>query len=224
MMSAVSLGSYPDLSERTYEVLKEQIVSGKVAPGSRLSVVDLAQQLDVSRTPVVSALTKLVAEGLVEEAPRRGYFVSQLNAEDVAHLMEVRLILELAAVERGIGAVDAAQIAEVRRQIDEMERCLDDEGRYLDYAQFIKKDSEFHLLIVSLARNPRLVEVYRGLNVHLAMVRIHFAVEMGHRRALPTVAEHRAIVAALAAHDLPALKAAIGEHVQGVMRSYDARA
>jgi len=222
MAESISLLDYPDLTQKSYEVLKDQIVRSQLVPGERLLVVDLAQRLGISRTPVKDALNRLAAEGLVIRVPRKGFLVSNLDRSDVAELMDARMMVELAAAERGINLVQPSEIDEMRRIIAEMEGLVDENGQYLDYPGCSSRDCALHLLIVSTARNRRITEIYQGLNIHTYMVRMHHATEFGHRRTLAMLEDHRAILAAFESRDLQALKAAITRNIQGFMLAFEA--
>lgn len=75
-----------DLTEQTYRFLKDRILRREINPGEKILVEEIARGLRVSRTPVVNALKMLESDGLVEILPRRGTFVTHLNARDVAEL------------------------------------------------------------------------------------------------------------------------------------------
>ena len=216
MAKSALLVNYPDLGEKVYEVIRNRIVTCELPPGSSLPVVELARQLGVSLTPVRDALNRLAAEGLVDDVARRGYFVARLDPEEIVDLLEARRMIELAAAEQGIDLLQPAQLAEMRRLVDEMERLVDGQGRYLDYAEFSKRDSQFHLLVVSSAGCRRLVQIYRGLSVHVHIYRTNLAAQMGQPLGLTDTREHRAIMEGFESRDLFALKAAITQHVRQV--------
>jgi len=211
-----SLVNYPDLGEKVYEVLRDQIVTCQLAPGSPLPVGELSRQLGVSLTPVRDALNRLVAEGLVEDVARKGYFVAALDPAEIADLLGARRLIELAAVEEGIHLVEPEQLAEMARLVDGMESMVDEQGHYRDYADFSRKDSQFHQLVVASAGNRHLVQVYRRLSVHLHIYRTNLAAHTGPRLGLTDVREHRAILEGFRNRDLAALKSAIAMHVQQV--------
>jgi DNA-binding GntR family transcriptional regulator len=214
------LVNYPDLGEKVYEVIRDRIVTCELAPGSQLPVVEIARELGVSLTPVRDALNRLAAEGLVEDVARKGYFVARLDPEDVIDLLDARRLIESAAAEQGVELVDSPQLHEMRRLVEEMERFVDEQGAYSDYAEFSKRDSQFHLLIVGSARNRHLLDIYRRLGVHLHIYRTNLAAQTGGpRRGLSDVRDHRAILAGIETHDVPAIKAAITRHVQQVANS-----
>lgn len=217
MQTEVSLLNYPDLSKRVHEIIRHEILTGQLLPGQPLQVVALAQQLGVSRTPVKEALGRLAAEGLVDDLLRKGFFVTRLYPEDIVALQEARQMIELAAVRRGIQTVTDDQLAQMERLLAEMESLIDEEGRYLDYAEFAKRDSDFHELIVATAGNRHLVEVLRRMSVHLHVFRMSLSSHVTKDRPTPTVYEHRAILKAFVQRDLPTLEQALSEHVENVI-------
>jgi DNA-binding GntR family transcriptional regulator len=214
------LVNYPNLGDKVYEAIRDQIVTCELAPGSQLGVADLSRQLGVSLTPVRDALNRLMAEGLVEDVPRRGYFVARLDPEGISDLLGARRLIELAAVEDGIERIEPEHLDEMRKLAEEMEQLVDREGRYVDYAEFSKRDSQFHLLVVGSAGNRHLVEIYRGLSVHVHIHRTNLVAQAGYSRGAATAREHRSILEGFQRRDLAAARAAITEHVQAVTREF----
>lgn len=214
VLTTPSLSEYPDLGEKTYRVIKELVMAGSLPPGRELVVVELADQLGVSRTPVKDALNRLFAEGLVVHEPRKGYLVSVLNPAEVSELMDARVLIELAAIERGIRLIEQADVDEMRRIVSAMEQCIDDAGQhYTDYSEYLRRDGELHRLIVSTARNRRLSDLYETLNVHSYMVRMHNAVRLGDRRVQRSIQEHRDILTAFESRDLEMLRRTIQHNI-----------
>jgi GntR family transcriptional regulator, gluconate operon transcriptional repressor len=91
-------------------VLRERILTGDFAMGERLNEAGIARQLGISRGPVREALKELRAEGLVLEAPRRGAFIVELTAKDVAEIYELRAAIETGAVRVLMARKDPAAI------------------------------------------------------------------------------------------------------------------
>jgi DNA-binding GntR family transcriptional regulator len=220
MAKSELLVNYPDLGEKVYEAIRDQIVTCELAPGSPLPVVELARRFGVSLTPVRDALNRLAAEGLVEDVARKGYFVARLDPEEIADLLDARRLIELAAIEQGIHRLGPDQLEEMQRLMAEMASLFDDDGQCRDYAEFSRLDSQFHLLVVGTAENRHLVKIYRGLSVHLHIFRTNLAAQGGYRRRLASVREHRAILEALRARDLEAAKEALSAHVRGVAAEF----
>ncbi|HEX5415161.1 MAG TPA: GntR family transcriptional regulator [Chloroflexota bacterium] len=219
MSTTTLLGQYPDLADRTYQVVRDQILTNQLPPGSRLVIVELAQRLGVSRTPVKDALSRLAVEGLVEDEPRKGYFVTRLDPQDIVDLIDARLIIERAAIERGIHQVRPTDILDMQRIVDAMSAQLDADGHYRDYGQYIAADVALHETMVLTARNTRLQSMYRGLHPHLYLTRIHYLFDdRASPRSFANLQEHRAMVQAFESHDLASLTTLITTHIQYPLR------
>lgn len=92
-----------NLNNKVYEQIKQMMFTYELTPGQRLTFIDLAERLGVSRTPVNSALTILAKEGFLDFTPNQGYTVHQITREEADALYEIREILELGALEKVIG-------------------------------------------------------------------------------------------------------------------------
>lgn len=202
-----------DLTEKTYELLRERILSGRMPVGERLQVTTLAEQLRVSHTPVKIALNRLNAEGIVRSVPRRGMFVARPRRKDVEEIQPVRLLIETAAIEIGVPRATLGDLAELRAELDryaELVAAIPADGwnAYLG----AQRNSAFHERIVALAGNGKLVEVWRGLQIQEQIARINALADSA--RPDKTLAEHRAILAAIEARDVQAAQAAVRAHIE----------
>ncbi len=203
-----------DLSEQTYMVLRENILKRHIKPGERISVDEIAHMLGVSRTPVMDALKRLASDGLVEIIPRRGTFVTQMTAQDVAELFDIRIMIELYAAERILKDGAAEQFL---RDIEEPMRVMEEamvNGDYGDYEAFISADRELHLRLVSHAKNQRLLRIYRDMNVHMQIARTHYMEHVENARQAHE--EHLAIVKAFQSGDPEAVAHSLRFHITNV--------
>lgn len=142
------------LTERTYQILRREILSCVLEPGSEVSEADIAERLSVSKTPVREALGRLRADGFVVTFPRRGYQIVPLTIADMNELFDMRRI-----VEGGCGELAAERITD--EELDALERLADaglsrDANAGLD--AFIAANREFHLAIVRATGSKRLFE------------------------------------------------------------------
>jgi GntR family transcriptional regulator, rspAB operon transcriptional repressor len=203
-----------DLTERTYAVLKDRILTRRLEPGSRISVPEISSALGVSRTPVTDALKRLATEGLVEIIPRRGTFVTGLSASDVCELFDIRLLIESYAVE---GIVSGGRSAEYLQAVSEpmvrMRRAMVDDD-YGDYETFVSGDRELHMTMVEMTRNQRLLEIYTDLNVHIQVTRAHYLESVENARQ--AYQEHEAILDGFRAESAERVIAALRSHVVNV--------
>jgi DNA-binding GntR family transcriptional regulator len=211
--SVPSIGAgFRSLTEQVYTALLEAIVERRLSAGQRLVLDDLAAQLEVSRTPVRVALTRLAAEGLVYPAGRMGYRVVQHTPEALQNLYDVRLMCESFAVEQGIEHVTP-------EVLDELEEVIIKPGQAglagsKDRLAQVLRDGQFHQRIVELARNRTLTEIYQKLNSHIHGMRVGPLSVSPEEQATRNNAEHRAIIEALRRKDRDAAKHAIADHIQ----------
>lgn len=191
---------HADLTEKTYRVLKESIVTREVGPGTKLTAEGLSHQLGVSRTTVKGALDQLAAEGLVIVRPQVGTFVRGLDGKDVAALWDARLMVEVFAVQRGVVAATDEQRAELRGLVATMEPMVVGEDYGEDvYLEVVRTNRRLHELVVETSANPYLLEIYRQLSAQLRIV--NFRTHQGFRRADLAQAEHRQIADAYEQRD-----------------------
>ena len=144
----------PSLTDRAYQLLRREILSCRLEPGSEVSEADLADRLSMSKTPVRDALGRLRAEGFVRTFPRRGYLVVPLTINDMNELFDVRSIVEAGAAELAVERITPAELDELDRLAD---ASYDESVPSLD--QFIGANREFHLAIARASGNGRLVQL-----------------------------------------------------------------
>jgi DNA-binding GntR family transcriptional regulator len=199
-----------DLNEQVYDAVRALLLTDRLAPGQRLSLNQIADELSVSRSPVHHALTRLVGDGLVTVERRRGYFVRPLTVDVVVDAYDVRLALEVGAAEASVGKASAEALAGLRRLLDPTVVAVAD-GTLVDKRGYIHANQAFHQCLVDLAGNPLLSGIYARLPVNLLMERI---LGPGSTEVGPVAEEHIRIVEAFERPDLPAATQAIRDHVE----------
>src|ERR1700756_1210794 len=105
------------LAEKAFETLHWAIITGRLRPGARLPIEELAEVLDMSPMPIREAVRRLDAAGLVENIPHRGARVTELSVTDLSEVYEARLALEVLAVRRAAERFTPARAAEARRTL-----------------------------------------------------------------------------------------------------------
>ena len=198
-----------DLTDQVYDAVKARLLTRDLGPGTRLSLQTLADQLAVSRTPVHHALTRLVSDGLVE-IDRRGYRVRPVTATLMAEAHDVRCAFELFAADRTVGAVSAAELADLERLLARTVELVEN-FEFIDKRAYMLANKAFHEYLVDLAGNGTLSRAYRSLSLHELMERVLAGPT---KEAGNSSQEHRRIVEAYAAADLPAARAAIIANVE----------
>jgi phosphonate utilization transcriptional regulator len=190
--------------------IERHIVSGRLAPGDKLNEADWAARLQVSRGPVREAFRALEQAGLVRNEKNRGVFVRKVSLAEADEIYAVRAVLEEAACRMLAIRIDAAQLAALRAYIDAMRAAIDS-GNHDAYAQ---ANLAFHDAIVAMAGNGKLYETYRKLVGELSLFR-RAALDAHADTMERSLAEHRAIVSALAARDADEAARQMLAHVDG---------
>jgi DNA-binding GntR family transcriptional regulator len=197
-------------SDAAYESLWQAIMSQVFLPGERLNVSSIARKLGVSLTPAKEALSRLAAEGLVEIRPRSGTFVTEISPDDVAETFDLRMALECLAAEKAMARFTGQDIDRLEQMLAEMARPMVSER---DRVAHDRTNVEFHNLIVENSANRRLIQLYRSLNAHIKIARIHRSHERWGERLADEQAEHREIVDALKAKDADRVRRALTHHI-----------
>ncbi len=180
--------------------IREMILSGKIRPGSKVPEKELAEQLEISRTPLREALKALSVEGLVTLMPNRGASVSVVTRQQLGELLPVMGVLE----ELG-GALLCARLAEAEDRAGMLAPLEALHGEILDgyaardEARYRKANKAFHEAVITLGGNGELLEIYR-----VALARMHMSRFLAEKTAedwAQAVADHEAIMAAIRAGD-----------------------
>ncbi len=196
------------LREIVYEELKLQILTGKIVPGTRMMEVELAEDMGVSRTPIREAIRKLEKEGLVTIEPRRGAYASQVSADDMVEVLEVRQNME------GLAAFMAASRMkpEQLKKIEETEVLYNKAVETGDTAGMIFYDSKFHKLIVEASNNKTLLQLIEPLQEMALRFRYLYYDDFKRAENMPN--EHQTIIDAIAHGDTEAAKQAADTHIR----------
>jgi len=196
--------SLPTLVQRE---LTQQIIAGDLRAGAKLNEVDVALRLGVSRGPVREAFRALEESGLVRFEKNRGVFVRQVSLEEADEIFELRALLDEYAGRRAARNATAGDVATLQKLVDGMERA----AARGDVDEYFALNLEFHDRIIELAGNAKLARLYRRLVNELHLYR---RASLGAAGNLPvSVAEHRAIIDRIAAHQPAAAGRLLHDHV-----------
>ena len=195
------------LGDRVVHQLLDHLLSGRIAPGSRLREVELAARLGVSRTPVREALARLARDGLVELLPNRGAIVRQLGADELRHIYQLREALEGLAAELACEHCTPDDLTRLRTLFDAAA------VRDANFATACRQvDQELHRLIAARSGNPVLAQEIRRFHDLVQLVRERVDDVSG---ALDqALAEHRAILTALERRRPTEARAAMTAHIR----------
>jgi DNA-binding GntR family transcriptional regulator len=141
--------------DRVYTTLRQWITVGRFLPGERLKIRNVAADMGVGQMPVRAALQRLAAEGALINVPNAGVTVPRLSLPEFDDLMQMRLLLEGEAAERGCLRLDAAQITTLQGWSADMAAALQagEAKRYLDI------NDDFHVMLYKAAGSPLLFQL-----------------------------------------------------------------
>jgi DNA-binding GntR family transcriptional regulator len=198
-------------SDSVFDVLRNGILARTFEPGDRLDVKALATQLGVSPTPVKDAITRLAAEGLIEVRPRAGTYVAEIHPEAVAETFEIRRALECLAAETLVERVTPEFLERFAKTVEALEKPVSSEASRVEHE---RRNVELHMAIVEGSGNKKLVELYKSLNAHLTIAKIHRHRRPDAARLEQERKEHRAMLDALRARDTRTLVDTLAQHIR----------
>lgn len=188
-----------------FQTLRDMAISYQLKPGAKVSEVELAQRLGVSRTPVREALTRLVNDGFLLSASR-GFVRRPLDVQETLELYEARVAIECACLALAIARATDAEIAEAAVYLGQSQQVPPD----TPVEQLVELDEGFHLRIADMARNTELRRVLVNLNERIRFIRWIDMEKVGRDS---TQKEHRAILKALKARDAGLSERLLREHI-----------
>jgi DNA-binding GntR family transcriptional regulator len=195
---------HQNLDEKIYLRLRELLLERRILPGERIQVDRLADNLGVSRTPVLNALKRLAQEQVVEWKLRRGVYVKHPTIRELACLFEIREVLEGLAARRAA----ARMPPEEADQFTAMLKRRDFASGRSAHQRYLEIDQRFHLRLLELADSQPLTHAMNAVNLMIFTFQIGLA-----RPPAETIPEHLAILTALRKRDPEASEKAMRLHL-----------
>ena len=198
-----------NLDQKVYEILKNMIIERQILPGKKIPQEKLAQELGISRTPLVSALKFLEHEKLVEPKPRRGYFVRLFSREEMVSIFELREVLEGLAAKRA-----AANISDKEIQIlNGFFKAFAESTDITDFKAYAKEDRRFHNFVTEIGAKEFLKSILQTYNFITASYQ-YLSSEGLVRPPNDTIEEHLAIIRAIGDRDPEAAEELTRQHLR----------
>jgi DNA-binding GntR family transcriptional regulator len=162
LMALVDDGKITMASQLT-DRLREAIVSGHLAAGSKINLERAKQQFAVSLSPLREALARLIADGLVQFEDNRGYRVAPVSLSNLREITRLRTEFEIFALRESISAGDIDWEGDVLRALHKLNRCVRDASKPATLEQWEASHRQFHVALISGCRMPVLIEFCRVL-------------------------------------------------------------
>lgn len=202
------------IKNQVYGQLKNAILTHRLQPGERITEASIAQQMNVSHTPVREALRDLSKEGLIEIVPNKGSYVASLSAEDIEEVYILRSALEQLALRVSRDKLDDTRIKEIEKIAVKCRKAVQS-NNLREYNEY---DSLFHLALVRLAENNRLEQFYSNLKGQIQLIMVASIRDPDHLNPHQMTPDHFAIVEGLKEGDIESASATIERHVQKAMK------
>jgi DNA-binding GntR family transcriptional regulator len=199
-------GEAVTFADRAYYAIRELIVTLELPPGAVVREPELTERLGIGRTPVREALRRLAQERLVEVFPRRGMFVTEVDARDLARLCEVRVALEPEAARLAAERATQADLSELRSVLAEL-----DGGRKREPRALIDLDERIHRAIYHASHNPYLAETLIEYYAHALRI---WMVALSRTDIGAAVGGHHAVLEAIVRGDGARAARLMREHVE----------
>lgn len=148
------------LKVKVYKSLRDDIVSGKIKAGTRVTENQIAASLNVSRTPVREALQKLVQEYFLIAIPKAGYLVEDLSDDQIQDLFTTRMEIEQIAARKAVQYITAEELKQLDDNLEQTKAAI----KSGNDATLTELDVEFHTIIYTAARSRELFRICKNLN------------------------------------------------------------
>ncbi len=184
----VDMDEYLPLRDVVFQTLRQAILKGELKPGERLTEIQLANKLGVSRTPVREAIHMLEQEGLVRMIPRKGALVADITEKNLRDVLEVRRALEELAVKLACERITSDGIQDLKQAGENFKQALSK----ADVMEIAQADVHFHDVIYAATDNQKLIQLLNNLGEQMYRYRVEYLKD---RSVFPQLArEHDEIV------------------------------
>jgi DNA-binding GntR family transcriptional regulator len=204
------------LAEQIVDHVREKIAQDSYQPGQKLTTQALAEELNVSMTPVREALKTLAALGFVDLVANRGAVVARLDEKEASYLLTVYSRLDMLAGELAAEFATASDIVSLRRIISQMMDAVERN----DQITYFHENQDFHSSLVKMSENPVLIEMHANLNARLYSTRFR-GLRENNMIWKEVALEHHAIVDAIENRDAQLASKLLRQHFRGAWKSLD---
>jgi DNA-binding GntR family transcriptional regulator len=206
----VNLGAeHENLDQKAYQIIKAMIIDRQLLPGDKIPQEKLADDLGISRTPLVNALKFLEQDKLVQSIPRRGFFVRHFNKREMISIFELREVLEGLAARRAAENITVKQI----EQLKGFFKQFNGTKKIGDIKAYAREDRLFHTFLLDVSAREFLKSILETYNL------ISYSYQSISSEGLiqspdDTLHDHRAVIDAICRRDAEAAENAMRRHLR----------
>ncbi len=201
------------LAEKAFEAIRDEVLSGRVPPGTKLKLVDYSQRFDVSLSVIREAMGRLAEQGLLQANPQRGFSTVPLSSTDLADLTRARVIIESATLRESIASGDLAWEAAVIAAHHRLASTPMNDADGLINHQFAEIHREFHAALLAGSGSAHLESVATSLRDRSELY-LYWSRYLGADTCRDVAAEHRELMELAIARDGAAAADALERHIQ----------
>jgi len=206
----VNLGvEHENLDQKAYQILKTMIMDRQLLPGEKIPQEKLAEDLGISRTPLINALKFLEKEKLVQSIPRRGFFMRTFTQKEMISIFELREVLEGLAARKAAQKITDNQIGQLGKFFKQFAGDKDID----DIRAYAREDRRFHKFLLDIGAKEFLKSILETYNVISYSYQV-VSPEGLVRHPRETIREHRAMIDAIAGRDAEAAENLMRRHFQ----------
>lgn len=201
--------------EFSYRVIKEGIMSLELRPGQEISEIELAEALQISRTPIREVMTKLREENLVKVIPQVGTYVSKIKLKLIEEAAFMRFTLEKEVLKLSCETFPQDKLLELKKNVAIQEVLLHQEGMEMD---FHKLDTDFHLIIFKGNKKENVWEAINRLGTHYNRIRVLSEIE---NRFELAIAQHKQIITIIENKQIDLVEKVMAEHIMEPIKQWE---
>ena len=207
----ISIQRSQSLRQQVYQALKQIILKGDLASGDRVVETKLAQQLQVSRTPIREAIGQLKREQLIVSKDNGGFKVATLSVKDAIQLYDCRIALEQLSVEGACEQITSKQLKQLEKLVLVAEKLIESQSNKSDSKKLLEIDYKFHHLIAESSNNQWLLSLLEQVFDKMALLRVQTTKH--NPNVLEIRLEHREVYQAIALKKPDLARSTIKEHL-----------
>lgn len=204
------------LGKQLEDELKHEIMNGHLAPGTCISIAELAAKWNVSSTPVRDAIRRLESKGFIKVNPRRGVYVAQMDETTFRNVFELRIALECLAVESATFQAPIEEIEHAIRAYHDAQLHFEKSG---DRSLMVERDYTVHDLLLRFCTNDKLILIMSELRDLIDWAQGTIVSRQPDVYDI-TIPEHLHVLEAMRARDMEGARVAIRQHLQSALARY----